>query len=70
MLLCHRALALAARRTMASAAAAGGGSSGGAPAAAGAAVKLDRDAFKRVVTVPALRIPKTRCNELMKTFRG
>ncbi|KIY91422.1 hypothetical protein MNEG_16542, partial [Monoraphidium neglectum] len=58
------------------ASAATGGEAPTAVAAAGpvppaaATVALDRDAFRRVVTVPALRIPKQRCNELMRTFKG
>lgn len=81
MLLARRTLAraLTSRRTMSSAAAAAAGSSGGAgaPPPAASAVQqqqvlpvLDRAAFKRVVTLPALRVPKARCNELMRVFRG
>ncbi|KAI8467486.1 MAG: Met-10+ like-protein-domain-containing protein [Monoraphidium minutum] len=43
---------------------------GEAARAAAAAPALDKSAFRRTVTVPALRIPKQRCNELMRTFRG
>ena len=47
-------------------------SSGGAPVAAGVPAKivLDREAFKEVVKLPALRVPKQRCNEMIKRFRG
>lgn len=31
---------------------------------------LDRAAFTRVTTVPALRVPKQRCSELMRAFKG
>lgn len=33
-------------------------------------LKLDRDSFRKVLNVPALRIPKSRCQEYMKKFRG
>lgn len=49
----------------------------GAPAAAAVAaanppvpVALDREAFNRTVTLPALRVPKNLCSEMMKRFRG
>jgi hypothetical protein len=79
MLLWRRSLALTARRTMATSSGGGGAPVQAARAAAVAAgagrpraappAALDRDAFRHVITVPALRIPKRRCAELMKAFR-
>ena len=31
---------------------------------------LDRSAFTQTLTVPALRLPKSRCSDLLKRFRG
>jgi hypothetical protein len=36
---------------------------------AGAAV-LDREAFKQVITVPALRVPKQKCSAMLQKFKG
>lgn len=32
--------------------------------------QLDRAAFNQVVRVPAVRVPKQKCQELMKQLRG
>ena len=32
--------------------------------------QLDRSAFKQVIRVPAVRVPKQKCQELMKKLRG
>lgn len=31
---------------------------------------FDRSVFTRVLTVPALRVPKARCSEVLHKFRG
>lgn len=41
-----------------------------APVAPAAIPVLDREAFKQVLTLPALRVPKAKCNDIMKRFRG
>ncbi len=43
-----------------------------ASTAAGApgACAIDRESFKQVLKVPALRVPKQRCNDYMKRLRG
>jgi hypothetical protein len=41
-----------------------------AAAAAPGAYAIDKDSFRQVLKVPALRVPKQKCNDFMKRLRG